>query len=540
MTTACHRPDVPPCIFAGNVSGLMHSLFTATNAPRVSRLLEVVLRTPELQGGRLHHQMSLLPWRLPLLHVAASSTAGSRALLSAVASAAKAQQVGLVVMSALVQAQGNVAPAAAGVAAAVPGRVGQAVAQQVLQQPAITVYVAVDGVLKLADLVSHLMARAAALLDPVLAPWAAYMATTYLTPGQGSKPWALETVLNSIYRRSGPSAIHFDYHEQLAKNPQHMSGIMQDLTAALSLQQEAAVSKQAATLVRKAGGGAEEAEQLRQQLQGMWLGREGDVPAESSTEQQPLVAGYVILTSCAPAGTASSSSTGRTTSDASELPGILQRLCRDKILQLEEVLAAGDPAAWSSALGSPSDADLRVASTALLAACKAAGAVAQLPVLLAQLQPIMAQQPWGRDMARILQRAQTRDAWRAAADWALLLAPLLAVLLPAQQAAELQEAAEDAQRDNVTRKALLTPATIAHVLGLLGHVVVPGAPGCSYPGCCNLEGRSEAELRVQVCTRCRGARYCCREHQVAHWKAGHKEVCKAAQAAVQQVWQSAA
>jgi hypothetical protein len=35
-----------------------------------------------------------------------------------------------------------------------------------------------------------------------------------------------------------------------------------------------------------------------------------------------------------------------------------------------------------------------VASTALLAACKAAGVVAQLPELLQQLQSIMVQQPW--------------------------------------------------------------------------------------------------------------------------------------------------
>jgi hypothetical protein len=34
-------------------------------------------------------------------------------------------------------------------------------------------------------------------------------------------------------------------------------------------------------------------------------------------------------------------------------------------------------------------------------------------------------------------------------------------------------------------------------------------------------------------------RYCCREHQVAHWKAGHKEVCQAAQAAAQQVMDAA-
>jgi hypothetical protein len=181
-----------------------------------------------------------------------------------------------------------------------------------------------------------------------------------------------------------------------------------------------------------------------------------------------------------------------------------------------------------------------VASTALLAACKAAGAVAQLPGLLEQLQPILQEQAWGRPMVSGPQAAPQCDPKLTAehcgevADWALLLAPLLAVLLPAQQAAELQKAAAGVERDDLGG-AELAPATTAHVLGLLGHVVVPDAPGCSYPGCCNMEGRSEAELPVQACRNCRGPRYCCHEHLVAHWQAGHKEVCRAAQAAAQQV-----
>jgi hypothetical protein len=166
--------------------------------------------------------------------------------------------------------------------------------------------------------------------------------------------------------------------------------------------------------------------------------------------------------------------------------------------------------------------------------------VAQLPALMEQLQPIMAQQSWGRLMARHIDTPLAIELCGRLADWALLLAPLLAVLLPAQQAAELMEAAAGAQSDEVTHRAVRTPPNIARVLGLLGHVAAPGAPGCSHPGCCNLEGRSEGELPTLVCSKCRGARYCCREHQVAHWKAGHKEVCLAAQAAAQQVQQSMA
>jgi hypothetical protein len=123
-------------------------------------------------------------------------------------------------------------------------------------------------------------------------------------------------------------------------------------------------------------------------------------------------------------------------------------------------------------------------------------------------------------------------------DWALLLTPLLVVLLPPQRAVELSNCLESYGLS--TSQDQPSPDAISHVLGLLGHVMAPGAPGCSYPGCCSLEGRSEAGLSVQVCSKCRGAHYCCREHQVAHWKAGHKEVCQAVQAAAKQVCDVAA
>ncbi|PNH07648.1 hypothetical protein TSOC_005878 [Tetrabaena socialis] len=50
-------------------------------------------------------------------------------------------------------------------------------------------------------------------------------------------------------------------------------------------------------------------------------------------------------------------------------------------------------------------------------------------------------------------------------------------------------------------------------------------PCCANPLCANLEGTSEAALRlVGGCGRC-GVRYCGRECQVAHWRAGHKLAC---------------
>ncbi|KAG2494709.1 hypothetical protein HYH03_007223 [Edaphochlamys debaryana] len=48
---------------------------------------------------------------------------------------------------------------------------------------------------------------------------------------------------------------------------------------------------------------------------------------------------------------------------------------------------------------------------------------------------------------------------------------------------------------------------------------------CANPACVNLEGDSEADLKLQQCGRCGRVWYCCRECQVAHWKAGHKKAC---------------
>ncbi|GLC41689.1 hypothetical protein PLESTB_000688200 [Pleodorina starrii] len=49
---------------------------------------------------------------------------------------------------------------------------------------------------------------------------------------------------------------------------------------------------------------------------------------------------------------------------------------------------------------------------------------------------------------------------------------------------------------------------------------------CANPSCVNLEGDSEAELGLAACGGCGAVGYCCRECQVAHWRAGHKAECK--------------
>jgi len=173
--------------------------------------------------------------------------------------------------------------------------------------------------------------------------------------------------------------------------------------------------------------------------------------------------------------------------------------------------------------------------------CKVAGALAQLPHLLQQVQGAAAQQPWGEAMASgaVMDLCQLQENCNALAQWALLLAPVLGLVMPADQAAQLQEVPAGTNRSR-EGFVLLTPDAISRVLDLLGHVAAPGAPGCSYLACCNLEGRTEAELPLQACSKCHGARYCCREHQVAHWKAGHKEVCQAVQAAAKQMCDVAA
>ncbi|GLC41679.1 hypothetical protein PLESTM_001227800 [Pleodorina starrii] len=49
---------------------------------------------------------------------------------------------------------------------------------------------------------------------------------------------------------------------------------------------------------------------------------------------------------------------------------------------------------------------------------------------------------------------------------------------------------------------------------------------CANPSCVNLEGDSEAKLRLAACGGCGAVGYCCRDCQVAHWRAGHKAECK--------------
>jgi hypothetical protein len=520
-------------------------VITCSKADRLLRLLEVTLRTPTLlhcEGGQLP-LLYLLPHALPPLHALASSPGGSTALLSAITTAAKRQQALNTTLALLLREGGAPAPAAAAVKAAVPGAMGRALAKQLEKQLATTVQHASGLGAALAETAEFMLTRAAALLDPVLAPAAAFLAR-HLPPGDDSLVAGLEAVLRMIPCRESPQRL-------MLLSPQHMAGVTEVLRSALAHQQAAPATKQAAKLAKKAGAGAAEAQELRQQLQDMWLGGSTAGGSTSAGGAQQSNSADVLASLAAsslidPNTYAASNSHGRPTAvcPPGEMPIFMRVLCDMGLLPRQQVLAAGDPAQWAAAVRPPTPADLHVAGTALLVACKAAGAVAELPQLLESVSGFM-----GPAMSQ-LQKDLTnlRHSCSTVADWALLLAPILGLLLSAEQAADLEEAAASVDRDMQRAEEharrtgmlpMLPAATVTKVLGLLGAVVPPGALGCSYPGCCNLEGPREKDLSVQACSKCRGVRYCCREHQVAHWKAGHKEVCKAAQAAARQVMDAA-
>ena len=55
--------------------------------------------------------------------------------------------------------------------------------------------------------------------------------------------------------------------------------------------------------------------------------------------------------------------------------------------------------------------------------------------------------------------------------------------------------------------------------------LAPSSLSCSAPGCTKLDGQSGLPP-FNACGRCLRARYCSKECQLAHWRAGHKAECK--------------
>jgi len=59
--------------------------------------------------------------------------------------------------------------------------------------------------------------------------------------------------------------------------------------------------------------------------------------------------------------------------------------------------------------------------------------------------------------------------------------------------------------------------------------LLPTELACNNPACVTFSGLSEMQGvsgKGRACGGCKVARYCCRECQQQHWKAGHKAVCK--------------
>jgi hypothetical protein len=79
-------------------------------------------------------------------------------------------------------------------------------------------------------------------------------------------------------------------------------------------------------------------------------------------------------------------------------------------------------------------------------------------------------------------------------------------------------------------------ARVAGELGRAGVAAMAARREATHAGWqprpCAACGAPEAEPRQwKVCSRCSVAAYCCKEHQAAHWKAGHRKACREGSAA---------
>jgi hypothetical protein len=59
--------------------------------------------------------------------------------------------------------------------------------------------------------------------------------------------------------------------------------------------------------------------------------------------------------------------------------------------------------------------------------------------------------------------------------------------------------------------------------------VVPVALFCAW---CYVESGAEPGTKLLQCIQCKRVWYCCKEHQLLHWKLAHKKACKALQQVV--------
>ncbi|KAG2498085.1 hypothetical protein HYH03_003843 [Edaphochlamys debaryana] len=74
----------------------------------------------------------------------------------------------------------------------------------------------------------------------------------------------------------------------------------------------------------------------------------------------------------------------------------------------------------------------------------------------------------------------------------------------------------------------------------LAAAALPGFKVCANPRCLSYGGRSEADVAELLCGGCKCVRYCGPVCQKAHWKAGHRQDCRAASSAARAAAQQAA
>jgi hypothetical protein len=527
------------------------ALLDATTAPRLLRLMEALLRTTGT-GHTNWEVCRVLPTHLPEMALFFSSPATARATLSAVTSMTKWLRGRTLALNMLVEcapqgAGAATAAAAAAVRAAVPGSAG--VEQSVWASNPLHLYKqTLMFALQVAEFVGQSLVRAAALLDPVTfqGAAAATAAAAGAAPDRRSRAWLIEKALLDAQPEGVQGGVELKqalapYKAQILSSPQLVGSISERVQQGVGAQQQAATARQAAKLAKRRGG---DVSALMEHLQAMQLG------SRSSNSAAQAVGGRAAVTLDAAAAAAPSGDLGEV-------------LCGDGLSAGADTPGGVSPvtsgaAGASSAGGVPSvtPGDITVAVNALLVACKAAGE-------LLGLQELLEQAVQACHMYRIIESWQLFEVgameyhrgrlWAAVqevAEWAVLLHPLLVQLLPAEQGQVLgslhgrlvgssnsSSSSSSSSSSGAARGHSTTPrlssAEVASVLGALQHVVIPGQPGCSNPRCCCLDGVSEEEMKTQVCAACHGARYCSAACQRAHWKAGHKEVCKAVQAAAQ-------
>jgi hypothetical protein len=512
--------------------------------------MEALVRTP--WGGENNWDLlRVLPAHLPEMQLFYSKPATARATLSAVISMTKWLQARTLALGVLLQHAGEgraaaVAAATAYVRKAGPGAAGRELAGS-LANPMFVAYDTIKNATRLATLALQSLVRPAVLLDAEALQGSA-AAGVAAAASRRSRVWVVErAVLTNPFGRvvweGEVDPVLSAYKAQVLRNPQRMTAILEQLQQGLGAQQRAAAARQAAKLAKKQGG---DVAALTEQLQALQAGASSSSSMSSSSNAAAGITSTLLgqavfadagadasSSSSGSAGAASSASRSTSTSSGSVVPPV-------------------------------TPGDITVAANALLVACKAAGALQGVPKLLKQVLPAAhawagAEWATGLDVGGKMCGALAA-AVQEVAEWAVLLHPLLVQLLPAEQGQVLadlrgllvggggsrssssnsgggstgvrQGRQQQAQGGRGSRKQL-SEEEVAAVLGALQHVVIPGQPGCSNPRCCCLEGLSEAEMKTQVCAGCRGVRYCSAACQRAHWKAGHKEVCKAAQAAAE-------